>query len=76
MKIGLYLEIKNLFDAKNAQIINPVTGDAYKYGDSVPASWNDPLFPDLTFPVSRPFPLNPARYRAPRSMRLGMSVEF
>lgn len=75
-KFGFNIEIKNLFDAKNAQIINPVTGDAYKSGDDIPSGWNDPRYPDRSFPVSGPFPDNPARYRAPRSIRFGTSVQF
>ena len=70
------LEVKNLFNDKNAVIINPVTGEAYEYGDLTPVSWNDPLYPDLTFPVSDPYPLNPARYREPRNILFGLSVEF
>jgi len=70
------IEVKNLFNDKNANIINPVTGKAYEYGDLVPSSWNDPLYPDLTYPVSSPYPLNPARYREPRHIRIGLSVEF
>jgi hypothetical protein len=52
----LSLEVKNLFNDKNANIINPVTGKAYEYGDMIPSSWNDPLYPDLTYPVSSPYP--------------------
>jgi outer membrane receptor protein involved in Fe transport len=76
LKYGLFLEIKNLFDYKSAQIINPVTGDAYKLGDDVPSGWNDPRYPDRSFPISSPFPLNPARYLAPRNIRFGASMEF
>ena len=76
LRFGLYIEVKNLFNAKNAQIINPVTGDAYKYGDDIPSGWNDPRFPDRSFPVNGPFPTNPARYRAPRSILFGMTAEF
>ncbi len=72
----LSLEVKNLFNDKNANIINPVNGKAYEYGDMIPSSWNDPLYPDLTYPVSSPYPLNPARYREPRNLRFGISVEF
>jgi len=75
MKYKLLLEIKNVFNHKNVQIVNPVTGDAYHYGDPVPIDWNDPLYPDVQYPVS-PFPLNPARYRAPRNIRFGVSFEF
>lgn len=73
---AMYLEVKNLFDSDNAQIINPVTGRAYEYGDPVPSSWNDPLYPDRDFPISSPYPFNPARYRAPRQILFGMSLEF
>ncbi len=44
--------------------------------DPVPSSWNDPLYPDLTYPVSEPYPLNPARYKEPRHIRMGLSLEF
>ncbi|MBC8490983.1 MAG: TonB-dependent receptor, partial [Candidatus Marinimicrobia bacterium] len=70
------IEIHNLFNDKNANIINPVTGKAYEYGDITPVSWNDPLYPDLTYPVSDPYPLNPARYIEPRNIRFGVSLEF
>lgn len=73
---GFHLEIKNLFNYRSPQIINPVTGDAYHYGDPVPRGWNDPRFPDVFFPISAPFPLNPARFRAPRNIRFGFSVKF
>ncbi len=70
------IEITNLFNHKNPDIINPVTGDAYHYGDPTPISWNDPLYPDLFYPISDPFPLNPARYKEPRHIRFGLSLEF
>ena len=70
------IEVKNLFNHKNANIINPITGKAYRYGDPTPVYWNDPLYPDLTYPVSDPYPLNPARYKEPRNIRFGLSVEF
>jgi len=76
LKYTFTVEIHNLFNNKNANIINSVTGRAYEYGDPTPISWNDPLYPDLTFPISNPFPLNPARYKEPRNIRFGMSVEF
>ena len=66
----------DLFNNENPQIINSVTGDAYQYGDDVPRSWNDPRYPDLEYPISNPFPLNPARYKAPRNIRFGFSFEF
>jgi len=74
-KLALNLEIQNLFNNKNSQIINPVTGRAYEYGDPTTQSMNDPLYPDLTYPVS-PYPYNPARYAAPRTFRLGLEFRF
>ena len=75
MKYSLFMEIKNLFDAKNPQSLNPVTGDAYEYGDAVPINWNDPVYPDRKWPHSA-YPFDPARYRAPRQIYFGFSAEF
>ena len=69
------LEVKNLLDNKNSQIINPVTGRAYEYGDPTQNSVNDPMYPDLTYPVSA-YPYNPARYLNPRTVLLGVSFKF
>ena len=78
MKLVFSAEIKNLLNRKNSQIINPVTGRAYEYGDPTqypsPAV-NDPLYPDLTYPVE-PFPYNPARYLNPRTFLFGMAMRF
>ena len=76
MKYSINLEIRNLFNQKNAEIINPVTGEAYEYGDPVLGSWNDPLYPDRYYPVSSPFPFNPARYRPSRQIILGFSAQL
>ncbi|MBN2367113.1 MAG: TonB-dependent receptor [Calditrichaeota bacterium] len=70
------IDITNLFNTNNVNIINNVTGNAYEYGDPTPISWNDPLYPDRFFPISEPFPFNPARYRKPRQIRFGFSMEF
>ena len=75
-KYAFYLEVKNLFNNKSAQIINPVTGDAYEYGDDVPRDWNDPRYPEREIRFIEPFPTNPARYKAPRNIRFGFSFEF
>ena len=75
MKLVLSLEIQNLFNNKNAQIINPITGTAYEYGQVTPIDWNDPLYPDLTAPLD-PYPYNPARYLNPRTFKLGLSLRF
>jgi outer membrane receptor protein involved in Fe transport len=69
------VEIENILDRRNSQIINPVTGRAYEYGDPTPLSYNDPLYPQLTGDIS-PFPYNPARYLKPRTMRLSLSLRF
>ncbi|HEY3250363.1 MAG TPA: TonB-dependent receptor [Ignavibacteria bacterium] len=75
LKLTLTLEVSNLFDVKNAAIINPITGKAYEYGDPTPNGWNDPLYPDLQAPLS-PYPFNPARYLTPRQIRLGLSFQY
>jgi len=76
--LALTIEIKNIFNNKNSQIINPVTGKAFEYGDHTqyPSPIvNDPLYPDLTPPVT-PYPYNPARYLTPRTALIGLSFSF
>lgn len=81
LKLQLSIEISNLLNRQNAQILDPVTGDAYtpKQSDGswtpTPYSWNDPHYPDLQAPIS-PYPFNPARYSEPRNIRLGLSLQF
>jgi hypothetical protein len=75
LDLSFIVEIENLLDRKNSQIINPVTGRAYEYGDPTPTSWNDPLYPDTQAPLD-PFPYNPARYLTPRNVRVGVLVRF
>ena len=74
-KIVAGIEIENLLNNKNSQIIDPVTGRAYEYGDPTPFSTNDPLYPQLTGSIS-PFPYNPARYLNPRTVRLNLAFRF
>jgi outer membrane receptor protein involved in Fe transport len=74
-KLTLSVEIQNLFNRKNSQIINPVTGEAYGYGDPTPSTYNDPLYPQLNGDIS-PFPYNPARYLNPRTVRAGLAIRF
>ncbi len=74
-KLVVSAEIQNLLNRKNSQIINPVTGKAYEYGDPTLQSVNDPLYPDLTYPVDA-YPYNPARYLTPRTFRLGIAFSF
>lgn len=71
-EIAFSIEVINLFNRKNSNIINPITGRAYEFGDPTPNSWNDPLFPDVTAPVSA-FPFNPARYLTQRNIKVGVS---
>lgn len=75
MKQAVELEILNVFDRRNTNIINPVTGRAYEWGDPTPPGWNDPLYPDRQAPV-QPYPFNPARYLSPRNIRVGINVAF
>lgn len=74
-KMTLSLEVQNLLNNKNSQIVNPVTGRAYEYGDDTPLSYNDPRFPQLQG-IIQPFPYNPARYLNPRTAKLGVSFRF
>ncbi len=71
----LMVEVVNLLDRNNPQIINPVTGQAYEFGNPTPTFYNDPLFPDKQAPVS-PFPFNPARYLTQRNIKVGIAVRF
>ncbi|MBI1315251.1 TonB-dependent receptor [bacterium] len=72
----LGLEIRNLLDARNAQIINPVTGRAYEYGDDVPNNWRDPR-PEYNGPLETGVdPRNPARYLAPRQILYSLGFRF
>lgn len=74
-KLVFSLEVQNIFDRKNSQILNPVTGTAYEYGQPTPIDWNDPVYPDITAPIE-PFPYNPARYMNPRTFKFGISFRF
>jgi outer membrane receptor protein involved in Fe transport len=72
--ISLSVEVRNLLNAKNPQIINPVTGKAYEYGDNVPSTWRDPRF---NSPQERGTdPRNPARYLAPTQILYGLAFRF
>jgi hypothetical protein len=71
----LNISVKNLLNNKNSAIINPITGKAYEYGDPTPTGWNDPMYPDLQYPIS-PYPDNPARYLTPRQIKFGVTVKL
>ncbi len=70
------IQITNLFNNKNAAIINPVTGKAYEYGDNVPDTWVDPRYRDPRLGVTGPTPENPARYLAQRHIITGIAIKF
>ena len=74
-KLVAAIEVQNLLNRKNAQIINPVTGQAYEYGNPTPSDYNDPIYPQLTGSIS-PYPYDPARYKEPRTMRLSLALRF
>lgn len=74
-KLIAAIEVRNILNNQNSQIINPVTGRAYEYGDPTPSSYNDPLYPQLTGNVS-PYPYDPARYKEPRTMRVSLAFRF
>ncbi len=72
--VSISMEIRNLTNAKNAQIINPVTGRAYEFGDDVPINWRDPRYNGPQ--ESGVDPRNPARYLAPRQILYGIEFRF
>lgn len=72
----LTLEVMNLTNRRNAQIINPITGRAYEYGDDVPLSWRDPR-PEFNGPQETGTdPRNPARYTAPTQILAGIQIKW
>ncbi len=77
VNIAFTIEVTNLLNTKNAAIINPVTGDAYIYGDAVPTEWRDPVYQDPRDPRSSGTPpFNPSRYYENRHLMVGLSVNF
>jgi outer membrane receptor protein involved in Fe transport len=70
-RASLSFEVRNVFNNKNSQILNPVTGKAYRNGDPLPWGVRDPKYPDPQ--DSGLPPTNPARYMTPRQMMLGLS---
>lgn len=72
--LSMSIEVRNLFNNKNAQIVNPVTGNAYEEGDDVPETWRDPKYNDPQ--SSGTLPNNPARWRPPTQVLYGLSFRF
>lgn len=73
-RASLSFEVRNIFNNKNSQIINGVTGKAYRDGDPLPYSVRDPYYPDPQ--DSGLPPTDPARYLTPRQMMLGLSFQL
>lgn len=76
VQVSWNIQITNLFNNKNAAIINPVTGKAYEDGDDVPDTWVDPRFRDPRLGITGPPPSNPARYLPQRHILTGIAVKF
>lgn len=79
--VEVFVEVKNLFDNLNAQIINPVTGTAYRLGDPVPNSLRGISGPVQDPRFQHPFnrgtiPLDPSRYLEPRQFQAGLNLQF
>lgn len=74
LKYSFLLEVTNLFDHKNAVIINPLTGDVYQKDDVIPYAEGDPNLPEM----SKKLPLwsDPSRFLAPRNIKVGISVKW
>ena len=63
-RIKVEVEGKNIFNARLVRYVNPLTGKAYTPGDPVPPGFR---IRDLN---------TPARFMAPRQIKLGVSVEW
>lgn len=73
-RISFSIEIKNITNHKNAQLVNPVTGRGYEFGDPLPFTQRDPRFQEPNNDGTPPF--NPARYLQPRQVIYGVSFNF
>lgn len=71
---SLFIEVRNIFNNRNSQIINGVTGRAYREGDPLPLEIRDPQYPDPQDNGVPPF--NPARYMQPRQIMFGISFNL
>jgi outer membrane receptor protein involved in Fe transport len=70
------VDMRNLFDNRNSQVINPITGRAYEYGDDVPNTWRDPR-PEYNGPQESGLdPRDPSRFSAPRQILFGVTFKF
>lgn len=72
--ITVSIEVRNLFDIKNSQIINPITGRAWEQGDDLTDRYRDDRY--IGPEEKGALPNNPARYLAPRQILYGISFRF
>ncbi len=73
-ELTLFVEIENLLDHKNVAIINPLTGEEYKKGDTIPTGGNFFELPPDGYIL--PIWDYPGQYLAPRKIKLGLGVSF
>jgi len=73
-RISFSIEIKNITNHKNAQLVNPVTGRGYEFGDPLPFSQRDPVYQEPNNGGTPP--MNPARFLQPRQIIYGVSFNF
>jgi outer membrane receptor protein involved in Fe transport len=74
--IQFSLEVLNVLNRLNSQLINPVTGRAYQYGDDVPNTWRDPR-PEFNGPQERGLdPRDPSRFSPPRQILFGLQFKL
>jgi outer membrane receptor protein involved in Fe transport len=72
--ITLSVDVRNIFNNLNSQIINGVTGTAYRTGDPLPYDQRDPRYTNPQDTGTPPY--NPARYMAPRQLLFGLAFQF
>ena len=72
--LSISIEARNIFNNKNAEIIDPVTGRAYQNGDPVPYSQIDPRY--LNPNSSGLPPTDPSRYLPPTQILYGIAFKF
>ncbi len=72
--ISITAEIRNIFNNRNAAIVNPVTGKGYRKGDPLPNTFRDPNYPNPRDFGAPPF--DPARWLEPRHFLFGIMYQF
>lgn len=72
--ITFYLEGTNILDHQNVTLINPLTGEEYREGDTIPTGGNLFELPPLSYEL--PLWANPTKYLAPRQVKFGLGVSF